>query len=272
MLDRPSNQRVAQQYLRNSRTGAKLSFAKSFDPAHWDLQSLFANQPTTLYHGTTAQFNQFSAQKSRTELVDNYYGAGIFLTPSKDVAEQYARANRNAGFPPSIIQDLKTQHAKQFVQDLVHHGAQAWERYSREALHLGPQEDYFEVLFKLLGADPNDLADIARYIIGSRSKVDLEDDSLELLMSGRSSAMPHYMYDTLDSVGINSAKYRPKVYTVSVTAKNILATSSKSQAKQARNKGYDCVVYYGSDLVSGVPEVAVFNANQVHITSVELAD
>jgi hypothetical protein len=67
------------------------------------LEGLLSGEPTVLYHGTTRSFRAFDMSKSRGELVDKFYGAGIFLTPSKRVAEKYANANRNIGFDPEII-------------------------------------------------------------------------------------------------------------------------------------------------------------------------
>jgi hypothetical protein len=73
-------------------------------------------------------------------------------------------------------------------------------------------------------------------------------------------------------MGLNSKVYRPKVYTVSVTATKLLVTKNKSQASKARAKGFDCVVYHGTDLVGGVPEVAVFDPRAVKVRKVEVID
>ena len=71
-------------------------------------------------------------------------------------------------------------------------------------------------------------------------------------------------------MGLDSAVYRPKVYTVVVTVSHTLVTSSQPKARSARSRGYEAVVYYGPDLVLGVPEVAVFNPARVRIVNVEV--
>lgn len=84
---------VAYNYDRRAAQPAK-------DPlSEYNLKGLRTGQPVTLYHGTTRLFRTFDMNQSRDELVDSYYGKGIFLSPSKRVAALYANANRNIGFP-----------------------------------------------------------------------------------------------------------------------------------------------------------------------------
>jgi hypothetical protein len=84
--------------------------------------------------------------------------------------------------------------------------------------------------------------------------------------------LPDYAYKYLDEIGLDSKTYRPKVYTVTVTVKNPLITANDSAAKAARHKGYDSVVFYGRDLVQGVPEVAVFNPSNVKVKHIEVVE
>ena len=68
----PSPARVASRYT------------ASFDElAYYGLDGMLEGKPTTLYHGTTAWFRKFDLSKSRDELVNQFYGSGIFLTPKK---------------------------------------------------------------------------------------------------------------------------------------------------------------------------------------------
>lgn len=253
--------------------------AKTLDLKTWGLEGLTKGEPVTLYHGTTRSFRTFDLGKSRTELVNKFYGAGIFLVPSKRVAEDYAGANRNIGFEPSIIDDLKHKNpaAGAFLEALYAHGADGWEHFWKKHGFYrddpAPGEGTVDMIgFQkfLGGVDPNTIGDIAGYIIGSKTKPIGWDAEDHLSLFNTSTGMPDYVYGNLDEVGLDSATYRPKVYTVSVTAKNTLVTASKSQARGARQKGYDCVVFYGADLVGGVPEVAVFDPSQVKVTHVEV--
>ena len=247
--------------------------SKTIDLGHYGLDGLAKGESVTLYHGTTRSFTSFDMGQSRIELVDKFYGAGIFLTPSKQIAEQYANANRNIGLEPSIIGHLKTKNrqAGEFMEMLYKHGKDAWDTLIEEVRAVKPKEaadDLTGTLSKYLGvSDPNTIDDVCGYIVGSKV-IPLGGSSNNIFDT--STGAPHWLYDSLDELGLDSTVYRPKVYTCSVRVKNPLLTSSKSQAKAAKQKGYDSVVYYGSDLVGGVPEVAVFNASDVKISHVEV--
>lgn len=234
------------------------------------LQALVAGEPTTLYHGTTRSFRTFDLAKSRTDLVNDYYGVGIFFSPSKRVAEKYADANRNIGFDPDIIDELKQKNpaAGGFLQRLVELGHDAWDEYFdmlREQGHEYPGN----ALEEHLDMDPNTLGDIAGYVIGSKIKPLSGGDGPSLF--SQSTGAPEWLYANLDEVGLDSSKYRPKVYTATVTLSNPLVTSKKAEAQRARSKGYDGVVFLGpGSLVDGVPEVAVFTSKSIRIVKVEV--
>lgn len=248
---------------------------------YWKLDGMLEGRPVKLYHGTTKLFRRFDMSLSRDELVNNYYGKGIFFTPSKRVAEDYAEANRNIGFDPSIIDDLKRKNpnAGKFLQSLVEQGHDAWESIMREAgawtddpppgkgnVDLVAFDEWVGV------KDANDIDTIAAYVLGSKVKPLGSDDTGFVNIFHQSTGAPRWIYDTLDEVGLDSKKYRPKVYTVSVTVSNPLVTASKAQARKARSKGYDAVIYYGPGLVKEVPEVAVFNPRNIQIRKIEVVD
>lgn len=249
--------------------------------AEWDLEGLTNGTPVTLYHGTTRTFRTFDPATVRDELVNKFYGRGIFLTPAKRVAVQYAEANRNIGFPPSIINDLsrRNQLAGKLMQAIYVNGPDGWETFLKEngfwttddpkfpnGRFNGPSFD----ASVLGGIDPNDVQEVTDYIIGSASKP-LQDTGFVNIFD-TSTGMPGYVYNTLDTIGINSKIYRPKVYTVTVTARNPLVTKNKSLASKARAKGYDAVIYHGTDLVGGVPEVAIFDPRAVKVRKIEVID
>lgn len=248
--------------------------AKSIDLSHYGLEGMTKGETVTLYHGTTRSFTSFEMGKSRMGLVERFYGAGIFLTPSKRVAEKYAGANRNIGLEPDIIGHLKSKNPKAgtFLDSLYKHGKEAWDTIIEELKATDPeaQNDLMSALEKHLGGvDPNHLDDVCGYIEGSKVKP-LGADSPNTNIFNTSTGAPSWLYDAIDKIGLDSNVYRPKVYTCTVRVSNPLITASKSQAKSARQKGYDSVIFYGSDLVGGVPEVAVFNANDVKVMHVEV--
>jgi len=211
-------------------------------------------------------FRRFDLGESRTSLVDQFYGAGIFLTPKKEVAGRYADANRNIGFPPEILDDLKRANpdAGAFAQALYRKGPAAWDEFAVEQDDGGIRVDEAQVD----GLDPNEIGDMVDYVIGSKTKP-VGSDSGPLALFSQQTGLPSYLYDLLDTLGLNSFKYRPKVYKVRVKVERPLVTDSRTEAKQARSKGYDSVVYYGRGLVNDVPEVAVFDPRKVSILGVE---
>jgi hypothetical protein len=246
--------------------------AHKLDLTQVGLDGLTKGQPVTLYHGTTRSFTSFDFQKARKDLVESFYGVGIFLTPSKRVAMKYAHANRNIGFDPEIINDLKRRNprAGSFMQSLFAHGKDAWGLLAKELQENDPEiPSPYRAMQDYLKVDPNVLDDICGYVIGSKVIPLGSDDPTLGIFSTRSGA-PDHVYDSLDEVGLDSNVYRPKVYICTVTVSNPLVTANKSAAKAARHKGYDSVIFYGSSLVDGVPEVAVFDARNVQISHVDV--
>lgn len=223
--------------------------------------------PVTLYHGTTADFTEFK-DRSRKELVDQYYGGGLFFTPDKKVAWKYAYADRNMPLPKTVIKDIARANPKAglALALMFKHGREdTWDILAKQ---FGTQD--FTEMQAAIGANLNDLMDLSKYIPGSRVKLFEDDtpDDLSVLMGGGGIRPP--FYSTLDDLGVDSRKYRPKVYTVKVKTTNPLVTDSQSKARSAKSKGYDSVVYYGPQTVSGIAEVAVFNPNAVSIVGVEV--
>lgn len=250
--------------------------AKKIDTklAQWGLDDLVQGRLVTLFHGTTRMFKTFDLGKSRHELVNKFYGNGIFLVPSKRTAEKYALANRNIGFDPEIVDDLKSKNlaAGKFMEKLVKRGDSAWNDMTPEKLGVRP-ENFMTTLIRMVGGvDPNTIADVAAYVVGTKVRR-LEEDGesyATLNIFNTSTGLPEYMYKNLDKIGLNSEVYRPKVYRVEVQANNVLVTTSKSQAKNARTKGYDGVVFFGSDLVDNVPEVVVFSPKNARVKGYEV--
>lgn len=240
----------------------------------YGLEGLLQGEPVTVYHGTTRMFRHFDLKHARPELVNAYYGVGIFFVPDKGVARQYADANRNMGFPPSLVGDLtsRNRRAGAFLQGLVERGRDVWDDYTRESLKLEPGDDYGDAVQEAAGGvDPNTLSDIAGWVLGSKFRGLPQDEGFTNIFS-TSTGMPGYAYDSLDEVGLDSFDYRPKVYTVRLSGcERVLVTKKKPEARSARARGYDAVVFCGSDLVGGVPEVAVFDPSKAKVLKVEPA-
>ena len=245
---------------------------------HHGLGDLVRGGSATLYHGTTRQFQRFDAAHIRHDLINRFYKApGIFLTPRKVVAEVYAQAARNSTVHASVVDDLtrRNRGAGEVLGRLVREGRDAWDGLFEDARAAFPDAaNPVEALERMTGGvDPNTLMDIAGHVEGSKYTDAPEAETLFDLWGGVPKGTPSYIFDDMDAVGLDSSEYRPKVYTVSVSGLDrVLVTRSKPEAEKARSRGYDAVVFCGTDLVDGVPEVVVFDPAKVRVTRVEVID
>jgi len=239
------------------------------------LSGIETGDPVILYHGTTKTFKRFDLNRSREDFVKDYYGKGIFLTPSKKVAWQYAQAPRNTGFDVSIIKDIKkiNPNIGWGIELIYKHGFEKGWEVIQEVLE-EKMETYptYEIIDKYFGLNDTEiLTEIAEHIIGSNVKPtgDYKYGAFGGMFGGGDGGTPEYLFKVLEELGLNADKYRPKVYTVVVRVSNPLVTRSQALARKAQSKGYDSVVYYGPQLVGGVPEVAIFDSRDIKIKKVE---
>ena len=209
---RPSSTRVASRWVLSKQ---------ELELRWYDLEGLTDGSTVILWHGSTKKFDRFDVSKSREELVKDYYGGGIFLTPRKPIAWDYAQANRNIGFDPSLIDEMKRVNANagDFMERLFRTGRKAaWRELTGETLPKKyPGIELHEAMDKYFGsADPHDIEDVAEYLIGSKSFEAPEDDTMEQLMGlmggGQRTGAPDWLYNKLDQLGLDGDAYRPKVY------------------------------------------------------------
>ena len=251
----------------------------------YGLDDLIRTGSGKLYHGTNRQFKRFDMAYIRHDLINRFYKApGIFLTPRRATAEQYADAARNAMVPAVVVADLvrTNRGAGEVLTRLVGEGRDAWDGLRAEAKAAFPDATYFEAMEMMTGGvDQNTLMDLAKHIEGTRYTDAPEENSLfeatnslfALWGSAAPTSTPVWVFDALDRLGLDSSEYRPKVYTVEVSGLDrVLVTRSKAEAGKAKAKGYDAVVFCGSDLVDGVPEVVVFDPSNVRVTKVDLVE
>lgn len=226
---------------------------------YYNLQRFVEGGWVTLYHGTVAHFNKFDMSYVREELVNSFYGKGIFFTPSKEIAWEYALANRNYGLPSSVIEEVSRQYPKAGAFMLLQHEvgySASWD----VLVSMG----FDFALDTLDGLDPNNVSDVVPYIIGAQDPV-IQEQTL----FGSRLMVPDYIFETLEEWGIDTTPYKPKVYVCLCRASNVLVTNNMSEAKRAPKQGYDGVVYHGSQLVGGVPEVAIHNSKNIKILRVD---
>lgn len=91
----------------------------------------------------------------------------------------------------------------------------------------------------------------------------------DVLHGGGSRGTPDWIFNVIERLGLNRMRYEPKVYKVELRATNVLVTGKRSEARKARQNGFDGLVYTGSDLVRGVPELVVYNPNQIRILDIK---
>lgn len=60
----------------------------------------------------------------------------------------------------------------------------------------------------------------------------------------------------------------PKIIESHVMARNILKTENREEAKNARDNGYDLVIYSGVDCVYGEPEYLIADPKQLDVIAV----
>jgi len=243
----------------------------------YGLGDLVRGGSAVLYHGTTRSFQRFDSAYVRHELINRFYKApGIFLTPKRGVAEEYSTAARNTMLPASVIEDLTriNRGAGDVLRRLVVEGRDAWDGLFEDAVARFPDAETPAVALEMVteGVDPNTLMDIAEYVEGSKYGGGLRAETTLFDLWGMTpTGTPDHVFTDMESVGLDTDAYRPKVYTVAVSGlERVLVTKSKSEAARARKQGYDAVVFCGADLVDGVPEVVVFDPSRVRVTKVEV--
>jgi hypothetical protein len=227
-------------------------------------------KPVIAYHGTTRLFSKFDMGYARESLVNKYYGAGFFFSSSESVAWMYAEGNRNVGFDEGIVEDLKKKNrrAGELMEALVREGVDAWEGFLEKhgVESLVDLEGYIKV-------DPNDVADLAGYVLGSKvvpiGMRDEVEQVFDVLHGGGSRGTPDWIFNVIERLGLSRMRYEPKVYKVELRATNVLVTGDRGKAKKARQNGFDGLVYTGSDLVRGVPELVVYNPSQIRILDIK---
>jgi hypothetical protein len=178
--------------------------------------------------------------------------------------------------PATVVDDLTriNRGAGEVLGKFVTQGYDVWDGLFEDAVARFPDAESPVAALEMVtgGVDTNTLMDIAKYVEGSRAaEGSTSETTLFDLWGMTPTGTPDHVFTDLESVGLDADPYRPKVYTVEVSGlEQVLVTKSKSEAAQARRNGYDAVVFCGSDLVGGVPEVVVFDPSKVRITKVDV--
>lgn len=253
------------------------------------------NIPLTLYHGTNRKFNNHSLEKSRTELNDRFQGDWICYTASEDVAWKYANAARNQciekeaflietesylnkNFPDKLLNSFLVDSFKTLMEGGFE---DAWDAIGKKYSKLFDVKlddavpHFFKRLRSYEALDPefdfNEFYDVLEYVEYSRYGQSDESSMIMNMFNNTVDEIPQYVTDFLSSKGYEKSLPEPKIIKSQVEANNILETSSREEAKIAREKGYDLVIYSGPDCVDGEPEYLIADTTQVKMQSMIIA-
>lgn len=256
--------------------------------------------PLVAYHGTNRNFNSHNESKSRTALNEKYQGDWICYTTSKEVAEKYALAARNQNFDKDLfIEDLKdflgvnngnndefSKYAYNFFILALDKGHdQAWDELSEKYnddndIVDGDEYVFFRKLIDYMndklknkiddpGVDINDFYEMLEYVEGSNF-YPKESDMLQDLINvfnAQIEEIPYSVVELHNELGFKRSKVQPQIYEAEITANKILETDDRLEAKEARNNGYDMVIYSGIDCVDDEPEILIAHRKQIKIKS-----
>ena len=131
------------------------------------LERILNGQDSYAFHGSNRDFDKFDMSFLREWRAEMFLGKGIFLTPSREVAEKYADANANGDLPITILKDAEKIDKKlaKFMSDLYYKGNITWE----DSTKFIQDEWNFPI-------DPNDVCNLVNLIPGSQSAKDYEDE------------------------------------------------------------------------------------------------
>lgn len=238
-----------------------------------------------LFHGTNRNFNNHLENKHRTKINEKFQGDWICYSPSEEVAWKYVDAARNQNIDPDFFfSDLSqllshsnsadNKYIYLLLRNIYKHGhTEGYDRtirtYGSEKKILSDPDIHFfrnvhNTVSKELNFDINDITDIISYLEGAKQESD--DDSLELIsntLNGQIKELPHFVIETLEELGFSQSIPKSRVIKSEVIADNILRTDDPEEAKKAREKGFDLVIYNGENTVDNEPEYLIANSSQI---------
>jgi hypothetical protein len=219
-------------------------------------------RPLVVYHGTAANFDEFSATSHRSVLNNEYHGDGFHFSPEESVAEKYANANRNQFFNKRRMFDAVDKKIPEDLADLfksvVENGyEEAWELPDGQIRHLID-------LAKSTDIDINDLLALTEYVEGTNYNKGREQSfDAGMIFGSGAIYLPDWAVKDAIELGLEEAVPVARVVAAYLKTENLLHTKSQSAASKAEGKGYDGVFYSGKDLVDQVPEWVIFHPSQI---------
>ncbi len=237
-----------------------------------------------LYHGTNRKYEDHSSDRHRTLLNEDYQGDWYCFVPSQDVGWKYADAARNQNLDKQFfLEDVKKVFSAydlevaNMMEDLslcvmekgLSEGMDDAIKIFAKRNDISDENKEIEFFRKLskcedeLGINVNDFCDVLDYVEYSKSG---HSDSLREvfnILESRVTEIPYFVIEDITNWGFEKSLPSPRLLEVSIQAENVLETSSRKEARNAKENGYDLVIYSGEGIVDGVPEYLVADNSQI---------
>lgn len=251
-------------------------------------------QPLILFHGTNREFENHDTNKHRTILNSKFQGDWICYTNNYDTALKYMNAARNQCFDKQFFfEDLEYFFNKRpldgfekylffLAKELVEKGFQQDlnpDTYESIAIKYIQENNietndplfYFfrklEVYSELYNFDINDLSDVLEFVEGSKIN---NNTNLNLNFFNQTIVdIPSFAIDYLIENDFLNSIPKPRILCSQINYTKSLITNDREEAKNAKNLGYDLVIYNGEGCVDNSPEYLILNPNQVSIVKID---
>tara|TARA_Y100000034_G_scaffold50613_1_gene62343 strand:+ start:9122 stop:9979 length:858 start_codon:yes stop_codon:yes gene_type:complete len=237
-----------------------------------------------LLHGTNRKYEKHCSSKNRTVLNDKYQGDWICYTKNIEVAWKYAKAARNQCFDKQLF----LNDTENFLNDypnvkndllvltnlLLDKGSEVWdefyEYYSKEHnidINDTPKSffDKIREIENTSNFDINDFMDALEEV--EYSKLAEPDDNINFF-SNNIKQISQSNIEFLKSIGFDSSLPENRVLVSEVSYNKLLETTSREEAKKARENGYDLVIYSGEGCVDNEPEYLIADPRQVTVKNI----
>jgi len=251
-------------------------------------------QPLLLFHGTNREFNSHDTNKHRTILNNKFQGDWICYTDNYQTAIKYMEAARNQCFDKNFFfEDLDCFFNKRqldgfekylffLAKELVEKGFQqdlTLDTYESVAIKYIQENNietndplfYFfrklDVYSELYNFDINDLSDVLEFVEGSKIN---NNHTLNLNFFHQTIIdIPSFAIDYLIENDFLKSIPKPRIIYSQINYTKCLKTNDREEAKNAKNLGYDLVIYNGEGCVDNSPEYLILNNEQVSIIKID---
>ncbi len=251
-------------------------------------------EPLLVFHGTNREFEVHNTNKHRTILNDKFQGDWICYTDNYLVAMKYMDAARNQCLDKeSFFEDLDSFFNKKpldgfekylsfLAKELVEKGFQqdmTPDTYESVAIKYVQENNIntveplvlfirkLDVYSQLYNFDINDLSDVLEFVEGSKMN---NNPTLNLNFFNQTIVnIPSFAIDYLVENDFVNSIPKPRVICSHITFSKCLKTDDREEAKNAKNLGYDLVIYNGEGCVDNSPEYLVLNPEQISIVKID---